>query len=61
MEKNQFWLSFPQIKGKVPELHVIMEVQGKMHIVVVEGKDIPAVGLLGKCNPFVELILAKKS
>jgi hypothetical protein len=39
------WLPLPQTKGKIPEIHVILEIQPSIIVKVCEGKDLPAMDI----------------
>ena len=43
--KNDMWLPLPQIKGKIPEVHVILELQPCLIVKVCEGKNLPAMDI----------------
>lgn len=58
--KNDLWLQLPLINGKVPQIHVILSIQPKMIISVVEAKDLMSADLNGKSDPFVEVVFMNK-
>jgi Ca2+-dependent lipid-binding protein len=57
MGKNDLWLQLPQINNKFPQIHVVLQIQPKIVVTVIEGKDLPAMDIGGKSDPFVELVL----
>jgi len=55
--KNDLWLALPQINNKFPQIHVVLQIQPKIVVTVIAAKDLPAMDIGGKSDPFVELVL----
>jgi len=53
--KNDLWLGLGQVKDKNPHVHVVVEILPRIHVKLVEAKDLPSSDLFGgQSDPYVE-------
>jgi hypothetical protein len=53
--KNDLWLGMGQVKDKNPHIHVVVEILPRIHVRLVEGKELPTSDLFGgQSDPYVE-------
>lgn len=58
--KNDLWLPLGQVNNAFPQIHVVLEIEPKIMITLIEGKDLPSMDIGGTSDPFVEFVLDKE-
>jgi hypothetical protein len=58
--KNDLWLPCGEVKGQKPSIHVVVEILPRVHVKLIEAKDLPKSDLLtGSSDPYIEFTLLK--
>jgi hypothetical protein len=58
--KNDLWLPLGQVKDKTPAIQVVVEILPRVHIKLIDGKDLPKSDLLtGSSDPYIEFTVMK--